>query len=280
MTDPRPTKAQRRDEARAAAVQLRQEQERAARRQRVVVISLLVVGLVVLGGVVWAILRSGQPAPLGEQLEPTVTTERGAVVVDADGVVADPPPMTTEDGAPRATFADGAFGEDVVVVSVYADYMCPFCGLFEQTRGPVLDELREAGDVVVAYHPITILDRYSQGSEFSTRTASAAFHVAEEAPEAFVAFNALLFANQPAEGSSGLSDDEIAEIAVEAGVPQDVADDLASGSYREWAQEATGLAEEDLERLATPTILVDGEVLAGDWREDGVLEAAIEAARG
>lgn len=279
MTDPRPTKAQRREEARVAAVQLRQEQERAARRQRIVVVSLLVVGLLVLGGVVLAILRSGQTT-LGEQLEPTVTTERGGIVVDADGVIADPPAMVTQDGAARATFEEGAFGEDVVVVSVYADFMCPFCGLFEQTRGPVLDELRESGEVVVDYHPITILDRYSQGSQFSTRTASAVVHVAEEAPEAFVAFNALLFANQPEENSSGLSDEEIAAIAVEAGVPQEVADDLADGSYRTWAEEATTFAEEDLERLATPTILIDGQELQGDWREDGVLEAAIEAARG
>lgn len=283
MSAPRPPKSQRREDARTQALRLREEQARAARRQRTIVLSLLGVGLLVIVAVVVYIFASAQDdaSPQGplEEVRPEVSTDRGGIVVDADGVLAQPPAME-EGGEAGYVFADDAFEGEPVVVTVYADYMCPFCGLFEQTAGPTLDDLRESGEVVVAYHPVSILDRFSEGSGYSTRAASAAFHVAQEAPEAFTAFNALLFANQPAEGTEGLSDEQIAELATQAGAPQEVAADLADGTYRWWAAQATELATEDLGELATPTILIDGERLTGDWRQEGVLADAIEAARG
>lgn len=274
MSDPRPTKAERREEARLQAQRMREEQERTAKRQRTIVITVLVVGLLVIAGVV-ALIFSQAPssAPSGplEEIEPAVSTDRGGIMVDEDGVVADPP---------AANEVADAFGDDVVVVSVYSDYMCPYCGLFEQTAGSTLDQLRESGEVVVDYHPVSILDGSTNASGFSTRGASAAFHVAQEAPDAFVSFNALLFAAEPSQDPTGLSDAEVAEIAEQAGVPQDVVAELGSGDYRWWAAQATQLATEDLGQLSTPTILLDGEPLEADWRQPGALEAAIAEARG
>jgi protein-disulfide isomerase len=275
MSDPRPTKAERREEARLQALRMREEQERTAKRQRTIVLTALGVGLVVIAAVIVYIFSLGESSggptgPLAE-IEPTVSTDRGGIMVDEEGVVADPP---------AAAEASEAFGEDVVVVSVYSDYMCPYCGLFEQTAGSTLDQLRESGEVVVDYHPVSILDGSTDGGGFSTRAASAAFHVAEEAPEAFVSFNALLFAAEPSQDPTGLSDAEVAEIAEQAGVPEDVVAELGNGDYRWWAAQATQLATEDLGQLSTPTILLDGEPLEADWRQPGALEAAIAEARG
>jgi len=181
---------------------------------------------------------------------------------------------------------DGA-AADVVVVSVYVDYMCPYCGQFEQVNGPTLDQLRGDGTIVVEYHPVSILDDASLGTAYSTRAAAAAALVADQAPEAFVAFNTALFATQPAENTAGLTDAEIAALARGAGVPEAVASTIESGAYLagpgsfvNWVGAATDRAAQDLGRLATPTVLIDGAPLNADWAAPGALAQAIADARG
>lgn len=279
----KPTKAQRREDARTQAQRIREEQQKAARRQRTIAVSLLVVGLLVLGGVVaWILSNQPEPAPdfadiedpLGSVSSPATANDEGGIPVGQEGVAGD------------ATAGDGA-----VEVVVYSDYMCPICGMFEDVNGTALDELREQGEVVVEYRPVSILDRTSQGSQFSTRAATAAGLVADQAPEQFVAFNTAMFANQPEEGTEGLSDEQIADIAREAGVAEDVAAQIADGSYLEgdasfspWVAAATEEATRAFpEGFGTPTILVAGENLSDlgvDWRIEGALVDAIEAARG
>ncbi|MFM2475564.1 DsbA family protein, partial [Burkholderia cenocepacia] len=57
----------------------------------------------------------------------------------------------------------------------------------------------------------------SQGSEYSTRAANLVGAVAALHPEAAPAVVRALFADQPAEGTAGLSDEELLAIAAEAG---------------------------------------------------------------
>src|SRR5665647_3265056 len=114
------------------------------------------------------------PAPLSDVADgPRGSTGSGGIPVGPEGVA----------GAVHGA-APGA-----VVVSVYVDYMCPYCGQFEQVNGPILDQLRGEGTIVVEYHPVSILDEASLGTAYSTRAAAAAALVADQAPEAFVAFN-------------------------------------------------------------------------------------------
>ncbi|WP_250447887.1 thioredoxin domain-containing protein [Actinotalea sp. C106] len=278
------SKQQRREDARAQAVRRRQEQERAASRQRVLLISLVLVGLVVIGGVVvWILSNQPDPAPdfsdvedpLGSVSVPANTTAEGGVLVGADGVAG-----STEGSA-----------EDAVTVTVYSDFLCPVCADFEQTNGPVLEELRATGDVVVDYRPVSILDRAAAGSQYATRSATAVALVADQDPEAFVAFHDVLFANQPTEGGTGLSDEEMADLARGAGVDDAVADQIADGSYFSWGEDsyaswvaaATEQATREFEQFGTPTVLVDGENLSDlgvDWRVPGALELTVEEARG
>lgn len=276
----RTQKTVRREEARSHAIRLKAAQEQAARRQRTLAIALLTVGLLVIGSVV-AFILSNQPEPapdlssvedpLGSVSAPATANDAGGIQVGADGVA----------GGAEAS-------PETVVVAVYADYMCPICGAFEETNGPVLTELREAGEVIVEYRPVSILDRTSQGAQYSTRAAAAAALVADRAPEAFVTFNDLLFANQPAEGTTGLTDERIAELATRAGAPDEVASSIVEGSHMSgedsfaaWVAAATEQATRDFApQFGTPTILINGEKLEADWRIEGALAAAVEEARG
>jgi len=212
------------------------------------------------------------PAPLSDVADgPQGSTESGAIPVGPEGVAG------TVDGA----------ASDAVVVSVYVDYMCPYCGQFEAVNGPTLDQLRGDGTIIVEYHPVSILDEASLGTAYSTRAAAAAALVADQAPEAFVAFNTALFATQPAENTAGLTDPEIATLARGAGVPEGVASTIESGAYLagpgsfvDWVGAATDRAAQDLGRLATPTVLIDGAPLNTDWAVPGALAQAIANARG
>src|SRR5699024_507300 len=76
------------------------------------------------------------------------------------------------------------------------------------------------------------------------------------------------------EGSTGLTDDEVAQIAVDAGVPQDVADQIGDGTYTEWVDKATEQAGND-GVSQTPTVKLNGEVWEGNWSQSGTLLSAI-----
>jgi protein-disulfide isomerase len=267
-TAPRPTKAVRRDEARAAALRLKEEQERKARRQRTIAIAALVGGLALLAVIVTVILAQGQSKDIDTSAAPATALENGGIPVGPDGVAG-----TTEGAA-----------DDAVTVTVYSDFMCPICAQFEEVNAADLDALRKSGDVVVEYHPVSILDRAAAGSRYSTRAASAAATVADQDPEHFLPFMNDLFKNQPKENTTGLTDEEMAAIAVDAGVPQEVADTFADHAFEGWAAAATEQASKDLGNFGTPTILINGKNLGDDlevdWRVPGALKTAIEAEQG
>jgi protein-disulfide isomerase len=184
--------------------------------------------------------------------------------------------LTTPDDPASGGVLVGQEGE--VTLVVYEDYQCPFCRELEEESGEYLRELAEGADVSVVRRPVAILDRVSDG--YSTRAVAAAGCVADTDPEAFDAWAAQVFTEQPSEGGSGLPDDRLVEIAAEAGV--DIEQCVADGTFVPWAGATTEAAAAELDRLSTPTVLVDGERVEG---ADGVptpeeLQAAVDAALG
>lgn len=260
------TKAQRRDAARAEALALQKKQQSSEKRNRVIVLSVLALAVIGLVVAVVLILTEGQKTPM-EKVDnvPAGVVQDSGIPVGADG-------------------AAGTTNEGAKTLDVYVDYMCPICGQFEQTNSASIAEMREAGDITLVVHPVSILDRASQGTEYSTRAASASAWVADKAPEQFSAFHDALFASQPAENTAGLSDEQIAQVAEQAGVPADVAAGITDGdakdTFEEWVAASTDAATSD-EALfnsqgsfGTPTVLIDGERFEG-WQAPGALSAAI-----
>nr|BFE78104.1 hypothetical protein GCM10020093_007050 [Planobispora longispora] len=164
-------------------------------------------------------------------------------------------------------------------LEVYLDYMCPFCGRFERANSGELDRLVADGTVRLELYPLSFLDRMSNGTDYSTRAANAVATVADHAPGKLLAFNTALFAHQPAEGGDGLSDDEIAELARDAGVPQDVVNLFAGRVFQPWVEASTA-AVFQTGIQGTPTVKINGEVFTGDLYTTGPLTAAVTAAEG
>ncbi|MDR1293907.1 MAG: thioredoxin domain-containing protein [Bifidobacteriaceae bacterium] len=141
-----------------------------------------------------------------------------------------------------------------IQIDTYIDYMCPFCRRFERDNGPAIRTLVDSGRATWVLHPLAFLDRLSNGTDYSTRSSAAAFAVAGIAPQALGAFHAALFANQPREGSDGLTDEKLASLATAAGVPTEQVGHLGDKEFVEAALVETGAAL-DLGVQGTPTVL-------------------------
>ena len=243
-----------------------------AQERRTLVVWVLI-GVVLAGlfaALIAYIVRQGEVDAIksDSKATPAVASENGGFPVGTEGVV-------------------GADLDDTRVrLDVYLDFMCPICSQFEEFRGGEIDALREAGTVDVYYHPIAILDRYSEGSEYSTRSAGAAALVAQEAPDKFMAFTEALFVNQPAEFTKGLTDEQIQDLARATGVPDAVVAKIPDHPYANWVRAATEQSSKD-GIGGTPTLVVNGKIQdpqrnADDlnWGDEGGITAYITGVAG
>lgn len=276
MTAPHPSLT-RRGQRRRAALERQMAQEAQQRRRRILSTVIIAV-LVVIGVVATLLINASQQLSEGAGTSFSTLSERGGVVVGADGIL---PPPDGQEAWTQQALADVA-DQGTVVVSVYSDYLCPFCAVFEIGNADTLEPMLASGEIIMVYHRVSILDRASAGTQYSTRAAAAALHVAEHDPDAFQAFNDLLMLSQPGEAAASITDDHLAWLATEAGVAGDVAREISAGEIpHDQVAWATEVASQDLGGLSTPTILLNGERLDTeqyDWRIPGVLEEAIRRA--
>ena len=148
--------------------------------------------------------------------------------------------------------------------------MCPACNQFETENAGILDDLREQGEIKVEYVPIAILDRFSQGTRYSTRSAGAAYCVAEHDPELLPQFTKAMYENQPEEGSTGLATEVIAQIADVIGASDEAVQCITDGTYDGYAAAVTDKASKAGVQ-GTPTVLVNGTFL-DDLSKEGLVD--------
>jgi protein-disulfide isomerase len=215
----------------------------------------------------------------------------GIVVVLVVGIVfslvrADDEPAAVRPGAsgpvvpPRNAVAGALVtgqNDAPVKLEVYADYMCPYCGRFERANGEEIAKLITTGTVLQHLYPLAFLDEMSNGTRYSTRAANAAATVYDQAPDKLLAFHEALYDRQPAEGSAGLSDEEIAGLARQVGVPPSIVDSLDDGTFDPWVAASTTAAF-DAGLQGTPTVKINGVQFQGDLYTVGPLTAAINEA--
>lgn len=185
-----------------------------------------------------------------------------ALVVWMNNAANDPGTLPTGSGIDQSTGAI-IVGEGEQSLDTYIDFMCPICGQFEQTYGEEILDLVNAGTITLNIHPIAILDRYSQGTDFSTRAANAMYCVAEADPDAAVPFMQAMFEGQPAENSPGLTDDQILEIASGVGVTG-IDSCVTDGTYTDFVAAMTQdtPVQPGSSGIGTPTLAVNGEVIS------------------
>ncbi len=280
--DGRLSRNEKREAARDKARILREGQKKKDRRTKfllqggIIVASLAIVAIIAL-----VIVNSVRPVGPG----PRNMASDGILI--SQGFVATETAALKSDADPVPNERDEESG--VLAIQMYVDYLCPICGEFEATNGDYIASLVENGKTTVEIHPITILDRLSQGTKYSTRSANATACVANYSPDNFYDFHNLLFANQPAENSTGLTDEELIALTEEAGVSSasSIASCINDQQFKSWVNASTARAlngpipNSNIDKVeGTPTVLVNGLKYEGSVSDLASFQAFVLQATG
>src|SRR5690554_5965573 len=259
------SRAGKRAVARQRARELRIEQRKKDVRNRrllqggIILAALLVVAIVAV--TIWTQIPTSRTGPVNMQSD-GIKIGEGFVAETTPGLKPgdDPVPFEVDPGS------------EVIDIRLYLDYQCTGCRAFEETNHTQLATWLETGAATVEFHPIALFDRHSLGTKFSTRAANAAACVANYSPDDFFAFNSLMFANQPEEGTEGLTDEQIMVLAKRADVmgTEQIERCIEDQNYKAWVNAATARAiagpipNSTVERVAsTPTVIVNGMAYEG-----------------
>ncbi|HEX2286158.1 MAG TPA: thioredoxin domain-containing protein [Mycobacterium sp.] len=135
-----------------------------------------------------------------------------------------PPLELSEDGFGIVA----GFPDAPVRIEIFTEPQCEHCAQLQADFGDQLAYYIRVGQLQVTYRPLTFLDEESEGH--SARVSNAMFLAAEgdATGTQFQKFVQELWANQQP-GGPGPSDDEMADMAKTAGMPDKVAQRIAGG---------------------------------------------------
>jgi protein-disulfide isomerase len=219
---------------------------KAANRTPLIVVGVVLLVAVLVGGVVLYFRNSAN----GTAAAPTYTAAVSGAVVTA--------------------------GTGKVVIDNYEDFLCPICNQLEKRYGAQIVDALNAGQISVRYHTIAILDPSSKPAGYSTRAANAA--LCSVPAGIYPAYRAKLFEEQPAEGSAGLSDEELVKLGTDLGAKGDFAGCVTGGTNTAAVTDETkkAIADPALQtngQFGTPTLAINGtkvDVNDGDWLKNAI----------
>jgi protein-disulfide isomerase len=158
------------------------------------------------------------------------------------------------------------------------------CNNLEQTLGTDLATRITATSIKVNYHMMSFLDASSNGNQYSTRAANAAYCASDVSPAAFQKLHAVLYGkdasgnyNQPAEDSNGRTDAQLIAYGKQAGITTADFSSCVTGKTHKPLVEAVTDAASKKGVNGTPTVFVDGKQVQGSGNA-AVTTAQIDAA--
>lgn len=230
------------------------------------IVALVLIIALIIGLVVWQNNKAKIPeaGPV-----PASANQYGGITVTKDGIpqntsdvsersVADLPPApdtpdTSKTPPGIVSSSDAEKNGKPVQLVIFQDFECVHCADFEKENGAKIKKAVDAGDVTVEYRNLNFLDKATP-DQYSSRAANAAYLVAEQVtPDQYLDYAEEIFSHQ---GSGGLSNEQIAEIANKHGADL-TADQLDENTYRPMVNVT---AQESLNNgiAGTPTIFIDG----------------------
>ncbi|WEV73456.1 thioredoxin domain-containing protein [Bifidobacterium sp. ESL0798] len=180
-----------------------------------------------------------------------------------------PAGMTEQGGLP--TFKASDYNPKAPDLDLYVDFFCPGCANIEHRISKPLKLMQKAKQVNLYIHPVNFLDSKTM-NHYSTRSASAFAYVASHEPDKLLDFSTALFDKdyQPnKDNNRKVSDQEIVNRALKAGVSKDVAENATKGTYNDYVEKATKYTTrrkelyvhlQDEFRFSTPTICINGTI--------------------
>jgi len=264
-TESRPTKNQKRLEARDKARAMREQQTKKAKRNKVLIQSSLAIGVIGVIAIVTIFiissLRPPGPGPLNMQSD-GIKIGEGFVAVRTPALEPDAQPVVSDANA------DG-----VPAINIFIDYSCPACAQFESQYGPLFKTWLENGTATIEYHILSFRDAQTAGTRYATRAANSAACVAEHAPDSFFLYNDRLLANQPVPPEKfELTNQELIQLVQQTGASNTGAIEqcIKDETFANWVSQATARAmstgplpvrnSEIPLVTGTPRVFVDGKL--------------------
>lgn len=169
-------------------------------------------------------------------------------------------------------------------VDLYADFLCPGCGGFEESFGKQIQDKLNAGELKVRYHMLPMLVKLSNPEGYSLESANAALALAQFAPEKFPDFFASLYAKQPKEKGPGYTKDQLIQLGKDLGVNnEEWANAVRNGTYNQPLEDAfKGIDNDPGFKDAggfqgTPAVVSGGKVVdyrtSTTWLDDVIKQA-------
>ena len=244
------TKKDRRLAAREAMKQQREAELKKKKRIRNIVIAVAIaLALLIVGGIGFAIYKSNEKPVISE-----ASSDFSKVEYLHFGATKDKP-----------------------VVDVYVDFLCPYCAMFAESQMDQLQKMAADKEIDLRIHPRMMLEQYSNPPGYSSRAANAAVAVYKQDPNKYFAFEKLLFENQPEEGSAGLNDEQLADLAKKAGADETALKEIKDGVHVPWLKSKVE-AEAYKSTSGTPTVKINGKIWEGRPDDAAALKQAIESA--
>jgi protein-disulfide isomerase len=261
--------SERRDAVREKAQQVQAQQSRARAVRRATLVTFVVAVIAVAAVVVTWAVTSAASKPM---LKPANVTNDGFAVTQVSGVgsvaentnqaAATPTPTVTPKVSPSGT----ATGQPTVDIRIYVDYLSTGSRDFQLANVKQLADWVTQDAATLSYYPVAMLTSKSNGTKYSLRAASAAACVATHSPDHFFAYNNALLSQQPGVDSDGLTDAQLADLAIASGAddPMVVRDCIQNQSFAGWAKDATDRAlkglpgTDNVSLTGTPMVLVNG----------------------
>jgi protein-disulfide isomerase len=216
----------RRTDKRAAARLVREQIAREKRRKRTAWIAVIALGALAIGGVIgWTIYASSRASAVNTPAKANSAS---------NGIVTGTGPVVVED---------------------YLDFICPYCKRYHDEAGETVAQLARDNKITLVQHPVAYLDRFSTNN-YSTRASAASGCAADDGH--FQEYMSLLFANQPAEGSAGPTDEQLIKLGTDNGLSKEFAKCVQDKRYLTWAKKVSGDAAK-AGVTGTPTVFVNGE---------------------
>lgn len=258
---------------------MREEAQKKAKRNRVIWQSSIGVAvLVVVAIVILVVVNVAKPT---NTAGPANMLSDGIVLTSTTSYVSTP--GIPNGGTPTATkqASDGK-----AHITTYIDYQCPYCDEFETTNDSQLSQWLDAGKITLEVHPISILDRSSDGNMYSTRSANAAACVAQYDPSKFWAVTEQFYKDQPAEDTDGHTNAQILSDLSTAGVSSSqVTSCVQDKTYAGWVGAASQrilkgpIPNSSVSALTgTPTVIVNGQSYGGSLTDASAFKAFVEQA--
>lgn len=236
--------ASRRDAVREKAVQVSAQQKRNRRIWRTVgviaVIAVIAAAAIVVTNIVLGAANRAQG-------DPKNFTDGGFTVSEAmltASTSAGNGTLTTPGATDAPAEPSATETASTINVDIYFDFHEPAAASFQQANAKQLAQWVNDDLMTVTYHPVATVTGKSNGTKFSARAVSALGCVGTYSSNNLFAFTHELLAQQPEAETEGLTDSELADLAIAIGAedPKKLRACIEDAKYMSWAKKITDAA--------------------------------------